>query len=429
MMRWAASWVATVCLLGVGGCSGAPPKGVVSDCKSQASLPSSVSTDILFVIDTSSSMQAKQAKVVAQLGTFVDTLASAPVKHDFQVGVVTTGVTQNAAGCSMTSMPVLVTFDMESGKLQLGKDLQGQPVASSTLKIIPYDKPDLIQQFALLIQQGTSGSGEEMGLEAARLALTEPLVSTDITATPSGNKGFLRPGSRLLVIIVSDEDDCSDPKKTNIVVTSACGAACAMDSQCGGEGNYCVTGDLGGRQCLENACETAGGRAKLEPVKNYVDFLKNLDDGTGTGRKRDVVLAVIGAVDANGSPARCGAGPDEAQGVAKRYKEAVDAMNQNTTEKHGLIDSICAADYNATLTKIAELVAAPQVIELPGDPPDGSLVQIQIQRAGQPTILCRKGDGFSFEPAVGLAPARATLADKCRLLRGDKLDISFVCTQ
>lgn len=59
--------------------------------------------------------------------------------------------------------------------------------------------------FAEMVAQGTSGSGIEMGLEAARLALEEPLVSTN-------NAGFLRADANLSVLVVSDEEDSSpDP--------------------------------------------------------------------------------------------------------------------------------------------------------------------------------------------------------------------------
>lgn len=56
--------------------------------------------------------------------------------------------------------------------------------------------------FAEIVAQGISGSGLEQGLEAARRAVTEPLVST-------ANVGFLRPEANLSIVIVSDEEDTS----------------------------------------------------------------------------------------------------------------------------------------------------------------------------------------------------------------------------
>jgi hypothetical protein len=56
--------------------------------------------------------------------------------------------------------------------------------------------------FAEIVAQGISGSGIEMGLEAVRLAVTEPLLSGD-------NAGFIRPEANFSVLIVSDEEDSS----------------------------------------------------------------------------------------------------------------------------------------------------------------------------------------------------------------------------
>jgi hypothetical protein len=56
--------------------------------------------------------------------------------------------------------------------------------------------------FAEMVAQGTSGSGLEMGMEGARLALSEPLLSGD-------NAGFLREDANLSLLIVSDEEDSS----------------------------------------------------------------------------------------------------------------------------------------------------------------------------------------------------------------------------
>lgn len=73
---------------------------------------------------------------------------------------------------------------------------------NDNLKIITpaTEAPDEI--FAEMVAQGTGGSGIEMGLEAARLALSEPLVATE-------NAGFLRESANLALLFVSDEEDTS----------------------------------------------------------------------------------------------------------------------------------------------------------------------------------------------------------------------------
>ena len=66
---------------------------------------------------------------------------------------------------------------------------------------------DADETFAEMVVVGTSGSGIEMGMEAAHLALSEPLMSTS-------NFGFIREDANLSVIFLSDEDDFS-PRSTN----------------------------------------------------------------------------------------------------------------------------------------------------------------------------------------------------------------------
>jgi hypothetical protein len=405
----------------VAACSGVP-EGVVGGCEAELTLPASVATDILFVVDNSNSMSQEQGKVVAQLSAFLDSLANAPVENDFQVGVVSTSVTMYANDCRGGASTVEAAE--QSGRLQLGKDLDGVVRSESQRKLLRFNDPDLLEQFGLLIGQGTAGLGQEMGLEAMRLALTEPLASTALDAMPGGNAGFLRPNSRLLVVIVTDEDDCSAPDPDSLLLRSTCSITeCTADADCGGQGVYCVP--LGADptlSCQVNSCETPEGRSVLAPTTNYVDFLKNLDDGTGTSRRREAFLAVIGPVDAGGEPERCQSSTDEAFGAGQRYRDAVSEMGER-----GFIGSICSDDYGDTLRRIAELVSAPQVLDLPSSPPDGNLVRVRVERAGSEPLDCRNGDGFVFEPAAGSAPARVIMQDRCRLRGADQVGVQFIC--
>lgn len=130
--------------------------------------------DILLVVDSSGSMQDEQEKLVANFQTFIASFAG--VEVDYHLGVITTDVSNEAvAGI-----------------------LQGDPY------FITPETPNAEEVFYTTITEkvGIRGSGLEMGLEAARLALSEPLVSTL-------NQGFYRPEAALSVVIFSDEDDLS----------------------------------------------------------------------------------------------------------------------------------------------------------------------------------------------------------------------------
>jgi len=394
------------------GCSvGGAPDGVVADCTTRMALPPAVQTDILFVIDDSGSMAEEQEKVASELEGFVSALATGPVTNDFRVGVVTTAVSQHARqSCDEDAPGALVRFPEASGRLQPAT-LPGEEEEGP--RVLDWQDPDLIERFSALVRRGTGGTGQEMGLEAMRLALTE------------ANPDFLRPGARLLVVVVTDEDDCSDPAGTSLVLDPGCfPTACEADDECG-DGAYCVKNfdDPSTRACIPNTCESTAGREALEPVERYVELLQNLDDGTGTGRTRETFLAVIGPVDPeSGAPTRCRSATDEAYGVGVRYAQAVEAMGER-----GLIASICSDDFGVALTDIARLVEPEQVVELDDAPDDGRLLQVKLRRVDGSEVLCRHGEGFTFEPATDGAPARITLEGTCRLQHGDRIAVDLFC--
>lgn len=407
---------------------GKAPDEVLERCESSLSLPPSISTDILFVIDNSGSMFEEQEKVVNQLHTFIVNLAKSPIKNDFQIGVVTTGISLSTIACNQWWSGSCVSYPEENGLLQTIKDSEGNsigPILSSKNMDSAF-----LDNVRKLIRRGTQGAGQEMGLEAMRRAIENSINGV------GPNAGFLRPGSRLLVVIVSDEDDCSEPRGCDdsqlFLEYGHCRDRCTTDDDCKGcngpssEGCYCLpiepSRPQAGRECVFSVCDTAFGRGRLEDVSQYVDYLQNLDDGTGLNRKREVYLAVIGAVDNAGNPARCREGSDEAYGVAVRYREAVDSLKEN-----GFIDSICKPNYGESLTRIAQMVSAPQSIDLEHAPSDGHLIQVEVVRKDRKTIKCRMDDGFEFDPSEGTVPAKLRFYGKCRLQLGDRLEVKVVC--
>ena len=68
--------------------------------------------------------------------------------------------------------------------------------------ILTPDTEGASEIFSEMVAVGITGSGIEMGLESARLGLTEPLLSTT-------SAGFVRPDANLNIIFLSDEDDNS----------------------------------------------------------------------------------------------------------------------------------------------------------------------------------------------------------------------------
>jgi len=134
--------------------------------------------DILWVVDNSASMEEEQAQLADNYDYFMEFITDPGSPIDYQIGVITTDMDDPA----------------HSGKLQ------GNPL------IITNQTPNPEAAFANNVQVNISGGGtggNEMGMLAANMAMTEPLVN-------GFNDGFLRPDAGLAVIFVTNEDDHSN---------------------------------------------------------------------------------------------------------------------------------------------------------------------------------------------------------------------------
>jgi hypothetical protein len=129
--------------------------------------------DVLWVIDNSSSMATEQARVAAGINSFFSWFTT--LNLDYHMGVITTDIVNPIYSGRLVGSPTYID--------------------SSTV--------DPAAALVTAINVGENDMGNESGLRAAELALSEPLVSTD-------NAGFLRPDARLVMIFLSDEPEQSD---------------------------------------------------------------------------------------------------------------------------------------------------------------------------------------------------------------------------
>ncbi len=129
--------------------------------------------DILFVVDDSHSMAEEQEALSAGFSSFITELEATAT--DFHIGVITTSFDY---------------ADPDRGKL-----VGSPPVIT---RADNYEK-----LFTRRVVVGTTGSDREKGLEAAAYALS-PVMRA------GANAGLVRDEAFLLVVFVSDEDDCSD---------------------------------------------------------------------------------------------------------------------------------------------------------------------------------------------------------------------------
>jgi hypothetical protein len=131
--------------------------------------------DILWVVDDSCSMGEEQEALKQGFVTFVEEMEASGT--DFHIGLISTS-------------------------LEYSVPERGQLIGDPPFLTNEEDYVALFSDRALL---GTDGSDKEKGLEAAAYALSP------IMTLPGGaNEGFVRAAASLLVVMVSDEEDCSD---------------------------------------------------------------------------------------------------------------------------------------------------------------------------------------------------------------------------
>jgi hypothetical protein len=141
--------------------------------------------DVLVVVDNSFSMEPYQEKLSTNFNAFVSFFQEANV--DYHIGAITTNIMDTDHGVSNGCTPQQVEDIPPAG--QMVNDV-----------FITQDTNNADEVFRDLVSAGVCGSGLEMGLEAAWLALN---------SEHPVNKTFFRKDASLSVLFVSDEEDGS----------------------------------------------------------------------------------------------------------------------------------------------------------------------------------------------------------------------------
>jgi hypothetical protein len=402
--------LAVAALAVVSGCQGclgcqtspvdAPGSSLPVTCQAEAPLIEAQKLDILFVVDNSNSMRDKQIAVADQLTAFVDELQkTGGVRQDFHVGVITTSVYLHS---SQNGLVWFKDYPTQSGRLRPvplvfddgGVDLEN-PAGE---RVLQGDDAQLVTKFSLLVRQGVAGSGQETPFEATRLALLTELATTPLAQ--GGNGGFLRDGARLLVVVVSDEDDCSEEARPSVVT---------------------VSDDPLVADCTEHA-------ASLTTVGEYYRlFSQGLKNADGTAK--ELIWGAIAPVGLTSNQAQeivadghvqnvdC---PDSFQG-GYRHR----AMAEHFDPSLANLDSICRSSYHDTLVRIASLAAVSQTLSV-RNLPDPSMLQVSITRAdGTPQTCTISNHGITtFTAATDGGASQLTFGNTCKR-RADDQGITF----
>lgn len=253
------------------------PEPVAREAGDTFEVPGRPKVDYLFVVDDSGSMCEEQAALSAAFQPIADMLWT---EHDFRLAVVSTDgmgqVAEHGAFLRRPTPPVPSLNCRDEGGEPVvpdTADCQGLIDAGALPTILSSDGAEdadrLADQFRCLVTLGTNGDGFEKGLESMRRALScggpnrpdfdSCCVGSAYDPEACEDPAFLRPDADLVVIFLTDEDDCSD--RPDALISRSENSNCQWDAD------------------------------RLTPVDDYVAFLDGLKPAP---RKQIGVAAIVG---------------------------------------------------------------------------------------------------------------------------------------
>lgn len=358
-------------------------------------VPPTGDVDILFVIDNSNSMQEEQETLARELPRMVRILASGDRDEDgdnddegdFEpLTSLRLGVVSSNMGANGNAVPGCMGPGDDGVLLERGSgDFPG--CRDSYPSYLDLDATGSAAQlgddFSCVALVGVSGCGLEQQLEAGLKALVrsdstvldddgEPRpirFSGDTAGHGDGlNSGFVRPHSVLVVMVVTDEDDCSIPDSSRELFSLEATGAYAEEP-------------------LNLRCGNHMNDGTLQPVERYAQGLKRLRInvpervvfGTISGVPPELDAALgrgeLSASDlidhegmqfvADGNPWEADALPvpscESASGTAfppNRIVQTAALFNDPDGFQNGIVRSICVDDFRPAVDDVIARVAA-----------------------------------------------------------------------
>jgi hypothetical protein len=215
------------------------------------------------------------------------------------------------------------------------------------------------------VKVGICGSGQEQGLQAGKLAVQKALDGLQ-PGVAAGE--WPHPQSKLLVVWVGDEDDCSSPEDP-------------IDG-------IILTGTPGDDSC------TTDPQGRLFSVSSMADYLTGLGRSTAAGfivATSDPVCQDLVSTDTTNA---CVPGtyctPVGSGAPGRRFLEMAHDLQDRGTEI--VAGSICAPNpdyFGPVLSRIADIVKPPSVLTLPTPPAAGEVTVVRIvDKAGLTRKTC-----------------------------------------
>lgn len=314
-----------------------------------------VKVDILWAVDNSGSMDPFQGNMVNNFGSFISTFINKG--YDFQMATTTSDAFLSGASFS--------------NNLSLSRFRDGTDASSHTgVFVITPSTPNLFSTFVTNNTQGSAGSGDERIFSSFKEALNNPQ-----------NAGFVRPDAFLAIIILSDEDDFSDPTRPEYSWLSN-----------GGKADHSYTNPT------------------LETVASYKTYLDNLKGSSDANRRYNV--SSIAVIDNNCLTAHQANAASSI--IGQRYMQ----LSQLTA---GITGSICDASYATSLSNIQS-----QIVELStrftlNRIPDESTLSVIVNNAVVPKDPV---NGWTYSSAMNAIIFHGTQVPP----QGASIQVNFVPT-
>jgi hypothetical protein len=242
--------------------------------------------DMLFVVDDSPETRLMQDNLVRNFPVFMTRLMDPPGLPDLHIAVISTDM-----GAGDGSIGGCDAYGGKNGIFQF--QARGACTTSGLAPGATFIADDgtnrnytgsLSDVFGCIAALGESGCGFEHQLAAITRAL-----GADGSPAPAENQGFLRPDAFLMILVLTNEDDCSAPAGSNFYDTSmntTLGSYLGppLNFRCNEFGHLCngmkpprlaPNGDVTASVTLDG-CVSAEDSGLLTPVATIVSQLRAL---------------------------------------------------------------------------------------------------------------------------------------------------------
>jgi hypothetical protein len=369
--------------------------------------------DLLFMLDNSFTMGPKHTLLQQAFPTLWAALSSQTPLGSFHIGVITSDL-----GAGMYTLGGGECHPGGDGaKLQpkgfaaaanctapVGANFVIDDLALGTSNLPPGQTVE--QTFTCMSSVGTGGCGFESQLEAVYQALQSP--------GPVENAGFLRPESLLVVVLLTDGDDCSAPPTSDLFDQANTSYGALTAYRCYNYGVMCGTPaqllpyNSGAFQMCRGATQAAGG--KLYEVGRYTQFFANLKPDPNAVLL-DVIAAAATPVQTilvtypTTTPYTSCAGPPNTTSCIVETQHTCTNVNDATITGDPAVridevlrstgvhtrSSICDADYSAAMTTLAQRIAAARLGGCIGGVIDPTAPNCTVTVNGVPIAPCGQG--------------------------------------